>query len=1076
MGIYKLNGQILASGKANQHKVRVSVKVGDTCVFFIDGNVIAKDRYWGENSRDVNVDDINNVTIKMREEADDMLQVGQTVMIARTVWIVKHRSTPIWGAGKVGPYAERGSQKITLECTEVFATGQPGNRIGLVSQTAIKGVIRTDDQGFGEYKYDDPDDAGLTVGPGYYPLMKVAFGIVRNTRPCDTTEIGIKSQVWNRANGSCNFASLPTPAALRRADNDADQLLSGTMNAYYARTSVFTIFLRPAGADETGAEYPWRPLGEQFAVRGSTPVDQYNFIRIIHPEQREYEFRFVPKNGADLTQNSEDDEEFWMLDARANDYRAEGVTMTGDYSTPYGTFRVQTAGRKVRKGKIEFAPELSTNIKTNTSNIVTVKAPQTVIIASYSPDLTPVESKVKEVTLVSYTTEPAGTRYDQSSFFWELWGQASYQGHKASKTVRFDLPDNRWIKLRFDGLVNGNFPLDHPYFPGWRAWTLERIVVENSGGNINLSDSLVCTVPTSPANDRNPTGYKKTGVTVKVTEVSGAVQQTGQESGYAYEMLGRAADYPVGSVRGKTLTLVDGKRSTKIRYEATCVKATDAFKDKWGEDRAWDYENAKVLPGSTTGNWKTGATVSHTLPVSQTNPFLVWSNGATIGVYYTVSSTTEEVDSSYAQADRVFEENGQIVDLTHYAELEASNKTSPEHRIAYVTETLKNPEIAEYLQMTMCGLAIRAGRDFSRVDQLRVWLETGISVKRFHPAELDTIGPSNMFPDLVYYLLTDRTAGLGRGFNSQLIDMESFSKSCQFLRANKLFFNGAISEAQNARQYITSVAPFFLLDFVIGNGRFSLVPSVPVTDSGAISTGAVPIAALFTSGNIVEDTFKVEYIEADQRRDFIASIRWRGDRPNMLPRERTLNLRYNEPNSEAYRLESYDLTDYCGSLHHATLVARYLLSIRRRITHTVSFKTTPYGLNLAPGQYIKVVTQASPFQVASNGVVEADGTLTMATPLDDNVYPIWYYSRAQDAVIEGEMSVVGGKVEDPQMWNTLVTLRYASESAGVYQVQEISLEEDGLVQIVGSEHPVATDGGSLVAYDLVTESNFTRDY
>jgi hypothetical protein len=146
------------------------------------------------------------------------------------------------------------------------------------------------------------------------------------------------------------------------------------------------------------------------------------------------------------------------------------------------------------------------------------------------------------------------------------------------------------------------------------------------------------------------------------------------------------------------------------------------------------------------------------------------------------------------------------------------------------------------------------------------------------------------------------------------------------------------------------------------------------------------------------------------------------------------------------------------------------------VTHTVSFKTTPEGLNLAPGQYIKVVTQASPYQAANNGVVEADGTLIMSRPIDDNAYPIWYFNRDQDTVLEAVMNVVDGKVVETELWDTLVTLRYPGISSSVYQVQELTLEEDGLVQIVASEHPTTGDGVSLIAQDLLTEGTFKRDY
>ena len=208
------------------------------------------------------------------------------------------------------------------------------------------------------------------------------FGIVRNTRPCETTEFGLKSQVWNQSNGLCNFASLPTPNAMRQADKRGDSLISGQMTLYFNRASVFTIWLRPAGVNpDTAEEYAWEPLGEQFAIRGARPVDQYNYLRIIHAQTREYEFKFAPKNGSDLTQFTPDDAEFWLLDARLADWKRQGVILDRPYTTPYGTFNVQAAGRTISKGELEFAPEMSTGVKTNTDDQPLINAPQSVTIA-----------------------------------------------------------------------------------------------------------------------------------------------------------------------------------------------------------------------------------------------------------------------------------------------------------------------------------------------------------------------------------------------------------------------------------------------------------------------------------------------------------------------------------------------------------------------------------------------------------------------------------------------------------------------------------------------------------------------
>ena len=78
----------------------------------INGRVVNEAAYWtNKNEDDVNVDDINN-TIRFREEADDM-QVGQIVMIGRTVWVVRGAFFRL-GAGYVGPFQERPNKALLV--------------------------------------------------------------------------------------------------------------------------------------------------------------------------------------------------------------------------------------------------------------------------------------------------------------------------------------------------------------------------------------------------------------------------------------------------------------------------------------------------------------------------------------------------------------------------------------------------------------------------------------------------------------------------------------------------------------------------------------------------------------------------------------------------------------------------------------------------------------------------------------------------------------------------------------------------------------------------------------------------
>lgn len=655
MGITSVNGQ-RPPGGPDGHKQRYTVSKGSQCVFEIRGKVIAQDRYWtADENSDVNVDDINNATIRMREEADDLLQVGQIVMIARTVWVVKSRSRPKWGADAIGPFVERSTQVVTLECLEVFSTGGPGSEIGAVSELAVDRAVRTDDQGRGTYEYGRADLKGLTVGPGYYPLQRVSFGLVRNTRPCDTTEVGLKSQVWNRADGLCNFSSLPTSTGMRRADKRGDSLNSGTLNLYFNRTSVFTVFIRPAGAQADGTEFPWADLGEQFCIQGNRPVDQYNFIRFIHPQRGEYEFRFIPKNGADLAQNSPDTAEFLLLDSRLADFKQQGVLLNRSYTTRYGTFGVQTAGRSVLKGDIEFASELASAFDDEINNdplpVPTPEEPpepdptpvpevgpaNNVFIAAYFPDITPDSAVATSVRVVGYDSVPSGTNFRQSAFFWELWGRADFIGLTRSKEVTFpNLSGGRSLTLRFDGGVAGFFPDNNEFFPGQRAWSLLGVTVVSSSQFFNQGDRFNCRVDCSPNNPRNPRNYERVGAVVGITGVSVVSGEAGRENGYSFAVLGNADRLPIGTVSSTNRTLVDAGRSVVVEYGATVVAATSNQRQLYGVTKVWDFETVKIVPNTSSGDFTRGVRILDAVPVAANNPFR--PTGTEVGIFYQISS------------------------------------------------------------------------------------------------------------------------------------------------------------------------------------------------------------------------------------------------------------------------------------------------------------------------------------------------------------------------------------------------------------------------------------------------------
>jgi len=1053
MGLTHLNGVPVSDSGSTPTEVRIAA-VGDIATFTIaPGQLPANIYHIGTNA--VSVDDINSAITASRRSADDALQVGETIVIGRTVWVVEARALPIWTEGS--------RQEIQLRCVEIFGTGL-GASIGLVSERMILRGIYNDDNGLTNTR----NALNMNAGAGFYPLLKASFGVVRNTRACGVTEIGIRSQVWNRANGLANFATIPSPAELISAERDKISFEVGTMSLYLKRTSVWTIWLRPAGTDENGTEYEWAPLGEQFCVTGETPQDQYNYIRFGHPEQRQYEYKFVPKSGADVARHSPDDAQFIRLNAKTNQ------TVGGRYETAYGPFEISATGEYVTVGAITYNPEMATNpIVRNESTDYTV--PSSIEVETYLPDEE--DSSVQAASVGWYDWLPTGgTQGRRGATHYELFGQASYYGKTGTATRTANLGDGRSITIQFNGVVNDTYPAEHPYFPGYRAWSFSSINVVSSTGGFNTNQVFNVGIPVSAGNPRAaPYGLTTCGVRLIVLSTTAAVQPKGRESAWEFELLGNQQLYPLGHTQVATFTAVSSSGALATIKATGVVTPRPANNLQFfpGQTQAWDVSYA-VEPLLSYGTWVNGALIENNAVVSASNPFS--TPGLTIGVLLKVLSlTTVQVPPGFT-GERVFEENSQVNDISLYGDsLNKSNDSSPEHEITYVNESVANNNVPGYDNLTLCGLALKSSRSFASVDQLRVWLADGISVKTFQADAPSPIGPSNKFTDLVYYLLTDKTAGAGGVVSAELIRTEDFPATSQFLKANKLFFDGAIDAPTNLRQFISDTAPFFLCNFVISDGKFSLVPALPTDLNGNITQQPIVIQQLFTSGNIIEDSFSLEYLSSEERKDFQAVVRYRQEQRNQLPEERTLVVRFAESGSDQYPIEAFDLTQFCTSRDHAFLVAKFFLSLRRRVTHTVKFRTSPFGISLAPGNFIRVVTEASPYQSARNGTISADGTIVSATAITDGTYSIVFFRSDDDEVTPATMTVAGGKAVEPTLYDSLFTISETSISSNVYMVEQLTLAEDGMVDVVATEFPTTSTFNSLMAQDVLTDSAFTTE-
>ena len=1108
MGIISLNGNTTSEELFEV----VNVQVGDIAVFKISDTSIPTS-YLDDK---VTADDINSEIESQQIAADDAMEIGELFSIGSTVWQVVKRNLQqyISGDGK--------DQEIELKCIETENAYE--SVIGIVNESS---VVNPGDH------INDSGEGTFTVGEGFFPITKIARGSIRNSRACDVTEVGLKSVVFQRLNGITNFMSLPTAGQLKDFDDDDVQITSGTISSHVNRSSIFTIYVRRAGLDNNGQEFSYQRIALDFVVTGNKPVPQYNFIRIHHPKDNipiEYEYKFVPRSGADL-RSRDDGSTYVQLQAASS---SENPTFAEYIKVPsYGEFKIVTTGRIVDKATIRTNKEF-VNKPSVTNSIRTFGFPSVIGIDTFLPDDQPEETTFLRAVddqerrdgntakLVSDPTNAVGGK--MGAFGYEAFGDPddstiAVGERKEFETTEF-IGERLWVKLKFlvekFALPEGHFARasgqQHTWLIGDYSRGLTIQVVDSSPGWNSLSRFVIKrglgstaarTPSSSPYQSSNPfqaNGLRMSGYELVATGVESTVEVKGRSQGYFEEVFGNASTKNIGDRATHVVdkSIDDGDKTIRMTLRSQVVSASNHWS---GRTQLWAHPTIEIEANEsvTTKNWNVGDTFQDTVEVDEFNIFASHyyddepapeTIEGQVGIRFSIQAVAEEIVSlETLTGNRTFLNQSQYSDISLYGDLvQKSNESEPEHALVYVNEMVENDPIPNYNKLTTSGLVLRASSAFTRLDQLRVWVGGGVQVKRLHPdvstyndsVNTTAEGPSNLFTDLVFYLLTNYTAGAGSLLNMSadspnLINVTDLETTSRFLRANKLFCNGAITEKVNIREFISSSAPNFLCNFVLSNGKFSLRPAVPTDAAGEISTEPVQVKQIFTSGNILEDTFELEFLGAEERRNFTALIRYRYERQNKLPEERTLSVKLATGNNAipAIPVETFDLTQFCTSRHHAFMVGKYFLALRKLVTHTVTFSTTIDGLDLGPGDFIKVITEASPYTPASLGTVSSTGVITSASTIEDGTYSVTYYTTTSEDIESGEMQVSDGSVTDSTFYNSIFTISRSSTSENIYLVEQLTFEEDMTIRIVASEYPCDSAQASELAKLVVDDAAFT---
>jgi len=422
-----------------------------------------------------------------------------------------------------------------------------------------------------------------------------------------------------------------------------------------------------------------------------------------------------------------------------------------------------------------------------------------------------------------------------------------------------------------------------------------------------------------------------------------------------------------------------------------------------------------------------GQTIGYDVKVKASNPLLsgflpnTYDQGRIIAVLqFRITEVRNKSLTPEERGWRVFEQWATFAEISQYGNIVThSCDSGPEHEIVYVNQ-IGGVERGNYANLASAMLALKSSRNTSSVDQMRVWIKSGINA-------------SNSFPQLVKYLLT-RVSGI----SPSMIDDQSFAESDAFCNSRGLFFDGVISDRTNLRSFIANTAPFFLLNFAMRNGKLALLPAIPPPS----------VAAMFTAGNIIEGSFSLDYLDIGERRPIRAQIIYRENLLNQFPRERTIIL--GEAND---KLESFDLSSFCTSEAHATKVGNYFIALRKYVTHAVKFKTTLDNASIGPGSVISVALNQVSASRFTNGSISSAGLVTSAQNIPDGSYPIIYFVSGNPATSTTTMNVSQGRVADPALYNAIFSVTQSNLTTTTYIVEQVELDEEGLVSVTASEYP-----------------------
>lgn len=396
----------------------------------------------------------------------------------------------------------------------------------------------------------------------------------------------------------------------------------------------------------------------------------------------------------------------------------------------------------------------------------------------------------------------------------------------------------------------------------------------------------------------------------------------------------------------------------------------------------------------------------------------------------------------------------------------------PEFTLLCVTEHTLAPSTTQlYSNMSLIGFNAFSSKGLQDLRSFTALVEKGRPVFNLFttataPYYNTTKSPSSYAPDVFLDTILDQTDGIGKYAPSGAVDLPSLTEAKKFCVANNLYFDGVIADPGSWREFWATNAPLSLLEFGRKNGKETLVPAVPFDSAGNITT-AINVTALYNQGNIIEDSYKEEFIDFGSGvQDLIATVIYRSvDSDGIFARNKSVGIKRSDVIEADSVRQTFDVSAYVSTRAQAIKYGKLLCNIRRYVRTSIEFRTYPTTSFMAPGTFIYVDVGQNSWDNVRTGIIGPGGTLNIpaGVTVPDGSYQFLFYKsgagvqNATHTVTNGVVSGLSNKE------GYLFVVGNQVKTRRVFRVTEVEMNEEGEVTIRATGYPCTAAGNSLIA-------------